>query len=327
MNKVKLVYGSIIVMILTTSLYSLQFSNKEESIYKDKNIEDIISLIHINKSILAMTHNTNMDLIDNNPIFEDKELESEDIYTSFNEIKEDKEIIISQNTEKNISTPSRGTTTTENRSEKINGFNKYVLDVINTYPLGTNNYPYLLNNDFQNYNGVTENLYYQGEILLKGHPSGTKYSHCTGITFEVFFKAMKKRNKDLAISEENFNGMNNDELFDFVLTWYVANGPKSMSNLAEALEKYGLGKRITNLEELRQGDFMDFSRENNTGHAVVFMNWIKEGNKIIGFKYWSSQQSTNGIGYKEEYFNVYDSNGRKYGNVMIDNLHMARVNP
>ena len=203
--------------------------------------------------------------------------------------------------------------------------NTYVLDVIKTYETG--NYPYLLNNDYQNYNGVTENLYYNGELLLKANPNGNRACHCTGITFEVFFKAMQNRNRDLGIDINNFNGMDTKALYDFALTWYVAKGPKDKNNLALAMEKDGVGKRIYNMEELRAGDFMDFSRENGTGHSAVFINWIRAGDKIIGFRYWSSQGSTNGINYNEEYFNVRGNNGNKYGNVMIDSLYMGKISP
>lgn len=206
--------------------------------------------------------------------------------------------------------------------------NRYVLDVVASYDYSSGNYPYLLNNDFQNYSGVTEDLYYKGELLLKGHPSGKSYSHCTGITFEVFFKAMQRRNKDYGLPVDDFNGMTKEELFDFALTWYVAKGPKAQSNLAVAIEKYGLGERIWDLEDVAPGDFIDLSRENNTGHAVVFIDWIRDKDgRIIGLKHWSSQQSTNGISHKIEYFNVRDKNGNKYGNVILDSLYIARVNP
>lgn len=224
--------------------------------------------------------------------------------------------------------PNRGSDGAKNREhgEIPKGYlNSYVLSIIKTYPIGSGNYPYLLNNDYENYNGVTEDIYYKGELLLKAHPSGTKYSHCSGITFEVFFKAMRKRNEELGKDLDDINGMTKEELYDFIMTWYVANGPKSESNLAVALEKYGLGKRIANKLDLRPGDFIDFTRENNTGHSAVFINWIKEGDRIIGLKYWSSQESTKGIGYKEEYFNIADKNGNKYGSVIIDSLHMARA--
>lgn len=199
--------------------------------------------------------------------------------------------------------------------------NSYVHKVIAAYPLG--NYPYLLNNDYRNYNGVTENLYYQGSIIAKAHPSGNRASHCSGITFEVFFKAMQARNRKLGLPSDDFNGMTFGQLQDFQMHWYVANGSKSSSNLAVAVEKYGLGKQIHNWEDAKKGDFLDFSRTNNTGHTVVFLNWERnENGKINGLHYWSSQGSTNGINYVTEYF---DFSGR--GNVISNQIYLARVLP
>lgn len=199
--------------------------------------------------------------------------------------------------------------------------NSFVLDVVGTYEIGK--YPYLLNNDYANYNGVTTNIFYQGTLLAKAHPSGNRASHCVGITFEVFVRAMRERNKTLGIPQDDFNGMTSSELRDFMLTWYVASGTKNNSNIVVAVEKYGVGKGITRLEDAKPGDFVDISRENGTGHTTVFINWVKENNKIIGIKYWSSQSA--GINYKTEYFNVADSNGKKYGNVRIDLVYIARV--
>ncbi|SCY94464.1 hypothetical protein [Alkaliphilus peptidifermentans] len=200
--------------------------------------------------------------------------------------------------------------------------NRYVLDMIKTYPIGT---PYLLNTDYANYNGVTTNLYYKDTLLLRANPKGDRASHCVGITFEVFFKAMQERNRAVGLSADDLNGMNWDQLYDFVLTWYVASSNKSTHNLTVALEKYGVGRRINNLEDARAGDFIDFSRENHTGHTVVFLNWIKDNEKIVGLRYWSSQKSTNGINYREEYFNILNEDGKKYGNIIIDQVYIGRV--
>lgn len=201
-------------------------------------------------------------------------------------------------------------------------FNKYVLDIIKTYQ---GSYPYLLNNDFDNYNGVSEDISYQGRILLKAHPSGSRATHCVGITYEVFFKAMEQRNKDLGLPSESFRNLTADQMWDFIMMWYVASGPKAQNNCAIAIEKYGFGKRIMDLADAKPGDFIDFSRENNTGHTAVFSDWIKEGGRIIGLKYWSSQGSTQGVAYNEEYLNVLNQDGKKYGNVMQDQIYIGRV--
>lgn len=187
--------------------------------------------------------------------------------------------------------------------------------------------PYLLNNDYANYNGVTQTLTYQGKVLLRAHPSGNKASHCVGITFEVLFRAMQQRNREAGLSPDNFNGMSYYELFDFVLNWFAASGAKESSNIAIAVEKYGIGKRLYELEDVEPGDFMDLNRANGTGHTVVFINWIREDNRIIGLQYWSSQPSTGGINYNEEYFRIKAPNSSYYGNVLIDQIYMVRILP
>jgi len=201
--------------------------------------------------------------------------------------------------------------------------NNYVLKVIPAYE-GVK-YPYLLNNDYDNYNGVTENIIYQGSPIAKANPNGSKSSYCVGLTYEVFYKAMQERNKEAGISPENFNNMTIDNMKDFLLTWYAAQGsPKSEGDqLAGAIVKYGLGTQITRLEDAKAGDFIDFSRK-RSGHTVVFINWLKDGKgNIAGFNYWSTQESTNGIGYNEEYFS--DNKGALKGTVNRNQLYIGRV--
>jgi hypothetical protein len=220
--------------------------------------------------------------------------------------------------------PSRKSGSAQNAAQQRD-LNTYVLEIIDTYR--GKSYPYLLNNDYANYNGVTQDIVYQGQTLLKAHPSGNRASHCVGITFEVFFRAMQQRNRQAGLEPDDFNGMDYADLEDMILTWYVAKGPKSESNLALAVERYGLGRRITNLESVRAGDFIDFSRTNRTGHAAVFIDWVRQGGEIVGLKYWSSQGSTGGISYRTEYFNVPGPQGELYGNVIKDRLYIARVGP
>ena len=94
--------------------------------------------------------------------------------------------------------------------------------------------------------------------------------------------------------------------------------------MAGAVVKYGLGIQITNLHDAKAGDFIDFSRI-KSGHTAVFINWLKDdkGN-IVGFKYWSTQGSTNGISYKEEYFSD-NPQGNFKGTVDRKQLYIGRV--
>ncbi len=208
--------------------------------------------------------------------------------------------------------PNRGDSPSRLASQSLN---TWVLDAIDGYQGGS--YPYLLNTDYANYNGVTRNISYKNSIIAKAHPSGNRASHCTGITFEVFFKAMQARNRELGISIDDFNGMSANDLRSFMQLWYVA-GPKSSNNLAIAVERYGIGTRIYNLSDAKPGDFIDFSRSNGTGHAAVLINWVWQNGEIVGFKYWSSQGSTDGISYNTEYFTP-------KGSVLKSPVYIARV--
>lgn len=208
---------------------------------------------------------------------------------------------------------------TDYSSAKQDDLNHYVLQAINTYHGRT--FPYLLDTNYATYNGVTSNIYYQGNLLLKAHPSGNRASHCVGITFEVFFKAMQARNKAAGLAKDNFNTISPAEMTDLMLMWYVS-GPKAQYNLALAIEKYGLGRRIGTLSAARAGDFIDFSRTNGTGHAAVFIDWIKRNEQIVGLRYWSSQGSTGGIAFTEEYFATENSYGIRW-----DRIYLARVGP
>ena len=113
-----------------------------------------------------------------------------------------------------------------------------------------------------------------------------------------------------------------------MLTWYDAEGtPKSEGDqLAGAIVKYGLGNQITRLEDAKAGDFIDFSRI-KSGHAAVFINWLRaDKGYIVGFKYWSTQKSTNGIAYKKEYFSDNAQEALR-GTVNRNQLYIGRVGP
>lgn len=335
MSKDKRILGLVVLFTTVISITSIAASTNSNNYGYQLNTKNILPAIETNKAVnLVFEH-----IEDNNADEEVNLPEDIDMAKEENEREEPELEQVNRETDiESIEESNQQSTTSHSREIPTNDnstvtsdlsqhLNNYVLDLVKTYDYRGGNYPYLLNNDFENYNGVTEDIYYKGEVILKAHPSGKKYSHCTGISFEVFFKAMQNRNRAYGIDINDFNGMSKEEMMDFMLTWYVATGPKSESNLAVAIEKYGLGSRITNLEEVAPGDFIDLSRENNTGHAVVFIDWIRQDGKIIGIKHWSSQQSTNGISHKEEYFNIRDKNGEKYGNVILDSLNIARVSP
>lgn len=201
--------------------------------------------------------------------------------------------------------------------------NQYVVKATESYQDGP--YPYLLNADYANYNGVTKDIKYHNRILLRANPHDDRSSYCVGITFEVLFDAMSARNRELGLPTDYFNGMQFKDLQDFVLDWYAAKGQKEASNIGVAVERYGIGQRVSNLEAALPGDFIDFTRANGSGHTAVFLEWLREDGRIIGIKYWSSQTSTNGIGVQTEYFARPNAEGSGNRNVVQASIIVARI--
>ena len=200
--------------------------------------------------------------------------------------------------------------------------NPYVLKVISGYPLdGSYQYhcswkPW----EYDIYNGVTQDLWYRGMVVAKAYPDGSRCSYCCGYTFEVFVRAMKLRNLQKGLDADDFNGMTFNDLFNALQLWYIEGTGDSEQR---AIVGYGLGRAITNLEEVRPGDFLSYSTTPAGGHSVIFIGWIRdEQNQITGLKYFSSNLSgTHGVGYGQGKFS--DSNNGK--GILRNYLKIARV--
>jgi len=229
-------------------------------------------------------------------------------------------------------------------------FGDYVQEVIDEleYRKATDTSGYLMKDLWGKYTGVTETLTYQDTSYMwnecaPGEPveiGGSTYypygkSYCSGLTLEIFHRAMKKRDIDLGIAEEDedWNGLGTLGIFIIKKIWnviiihYSDTGElvTSKPSPPTALEMSGLGYTITygeesKFEDVQMYDFCDISRSTGTGHSVVFINWVRDGsNNIIGLQYYSSQGSTNGQGYNTEYF--YGSGGT----VLKSYFHAGRV--
>jgi len=201
--------------------------------------------------------------------------------------------------------------------------NPYVLKVISGYPLD-GSYPYHCGwtpREYDIYNGVTQDQWYQGMVVAKAYPDGSRCSYCCGFTFEVFIRAMKLRNIQKGLDQDDFNGMTFNDLFNMLQFWYIE-GPGDSEQ--RGITSYGLGRAITDLEQVRPGDFLSYSTTPPGGHAVVFIEWNRdEQNKIVGFKYFSSNLSgSKGVGYGSGRFS--DSNPSGKG-ILRKSLRIARV--
>jgi len=199
--------------------------------------------------------------------------------------------------------------------DKEGSLNPYVIKIIDAYPLD-GSYPYRWEkNEYDIYNGVTQDLVYKGQVVAKAHPNKTRCSNCCGLTFEIFFRAMQMRNIQKGISPDDFNGMSFDDLFNAMLIWFIVGEQDSPQ---KAIECYGLGKKIADWEDARAGDFCDISRSGNSGHSVIFIGWVYDpAGKIEGMEYFSSNSS--GVGFQTEFFS--DSDGK----VLREWVRLARV--
>ena len=127
------------------------------------------------------------------------------------------------------------------------------------------------------------------KILLQKSAIG---SHCSGFTFTVLFNTLK--------AHGFHERMNFDQWKTFQQHWYGNTTIAAETQCLYALETCELGRKVA-LEEAQSGDFVQFWRNNNTGHSVIFLAWVKdEKGKITAMKYRSSQKVTNGIGDRTE---------------------------
>src|SRR6478736_9125875 len=153
--------------------------------------------------------------------------------------------------------------------------NPYVLKVISGYPLD-GSYPYHCGwtpREYDIYNGVTQDMWYKGMVVAKAYPDGSRCSYCCGFTFEVFIRAMKLRNIQKGLEPDDFNGMTFNDLFNLLQLWYIEGKGDSEQR---GIVGYGLGEALTDFEKVRSGDFLSYSTTPPGGHAVVFIDWLRD---------------------------------------------------
>ncbi|MGE0710713.1 MAG: hypothetical protein AB7N76_11990 [Planctomycetota bacterium] len=141
--------------------------------------------------------------------------------------------------------------------------------------------------------GTTVSLVYDGVQLTHGDPQ--RRSYCCGLTFEVYVRALLAANGGAPVP-----GLAASELHELRLRFFGDSKTKERRRLVQAgIESLGLGRRVE-LEDARAGDFVQFWRHRGSGHSAIFINWARRKGAIVGLTYWSSQSSTDGIGYHTE---------------------------
>lgn len=198
-------------------------------------------------------------------------------------------------------------------------FNRIVLRLFREYPTdGTHRYWWPRSGE-GHYDGCTQDLSLLNQKVMQGEPQGRTY--CCGLTLEIFLRAYKEWLAQHG--GEQATAVQPDEWPQFQKLWFVLeqNGPGPSA----ALEAFHLGRTLSR-EEVLPGDFVQIWRTKNakgkeTGHSVIFLDWTRdEGGNITGFRYWSSQPATNGIGERVEYYGSGGGISEKY-------TYFCRVEP
>ena len=159
--------------------------------------------------------------------------------------------------------------------------------------------------------GTPEEVRFKDARILA---KGTDGTYCCGFTFNVVMKAAGEAGllKDKTV----------EQVKRFQKEWYGAVEDKETRErqCAVALGNLGIGKQVTP-DEAQSGDFLQFWRT-KSGHSVVFLKWVEQDGKRVGFTYRSSQGSTDGVGDKTEYFK---DSGIEKGEVDPQRMYFGRV--
>ncbi len=176
--------------------------------------------------------------------------------------------------------------------------NKWIVDRYESYPTnGTYTYSWVSNSY-----GVMNDVYYQGSLIAPKPGNNTTY--CSGAAFEVGVFGYQDYNN--LYGNTIIGTMTASQMHSFRRVWYgtLSDDPDPHLKLAAlAIPKFGIGREITDWNEVQQGDFLQFWRTGGSGHNPIFVSWVQSSSGTkIGIRYWGSQGSSNGLGYRTEYF-------------------------
>lgn len=193
--------------------------------------------------------------------------------------------------------------------------NPWILTVAAAYPTdGSMKSLGLRDPGFSGY-GVSKDLEYSGWLLTKGTPEGK--THCIGFVFEVYLQALEqyRQQRDRSVPD----GLGSlQALKQFAGRFYGNDGNRG--TFVDALIAYNLGREITDMEQAKRGDLVQYWRRRGTGHAGIFWEWRRDqAGKIIGMYYLQSGGQTGGISFDELWFDLLGSD--------VERKHVYLVRP
>jgi len=167
------------------------------------------------------------------------------------------------------------------------GFNRFVVQAINDtarYPRDGST-PYCWRK-CPGSMGLIRDVYYMEEELWQGEGS----CFCTGHTLEIFLDAVHRWYAFHSLDPATpFGELMPDAVQggDFYQQWQ-GYGISPEASAAAAFERAGIGYAIwpENWDDARTGDFVNLSRDDATGHAVIFHSWWWEDGQRVGLRYY-----------------------------------------
>ena len=156
--------------------------------------------------------------------------------------------------------------------------------------------------------GSPKDIYFNGEKILSKSAEGT---FCSGYTFATAFDVLHQNGKldHLTVDQARWLQRN----------WYGTNAQSAETQCLYTLQELGLGDKV-DLTDALTGDFVQFWRNNGSGHSVIFLAWLfDDSGNISGLKYRSTQRSTNGIGDREEGI------GNEASDINLDRVYIVRL--
>jgi len=188
-------------------------------------------------------------------------------------------------------------TVTDGTNPGESDVNDLITSILAGYPTD-GSYDYWWPDDSYGWGGNPHDIYYKGDLFAAGDDLNRSY--CVGMTFEVFMRAFDELDDAYGLGGD-LNGVSFDELYEFRTDWYVRE--LYGMGIVDAMVNYGIGERVTDWNDVRPGDIIQFWRHSGSGHNAIFIGWeVDSAGEIVGFTYWSTQGSTNGVGYNDEYF-------------------------
>ena len=177
--------------------------------------------------------------------------------------------------------------------------------------------------------GTTLNIDYLGQRLSTVRED--RGTHCVGMSWQVCITVLQKW-ADAKNDSGRIAAMSVADMKDFVDKWFVKLKGAPLAAPLEmgavyALTSWKLGKQIP-FEQAQAGDFVQFWRKDDSGHSCIFLHWVydKKG-EIIGFKYWGSQPTTDGIGTLTEYFSPVEYTLKPEKQVQKNRFYIGRLAP